>query len=136
MRHWTEDELLEHMYGLKDADAHFTSCAACRERALEVSAARQTAVQAPDVSDEFLAAQRRRIYERLRSPLHRWHPLRWAVSAVATLALLLALTFYRDKPAAPSRDDQFFAELSSLAQTPAPRAVQPIESLVGDDAQE
>src|SRR5258708_7328424 len=59
------------------------------------------------------------------------------VPAAATAALVLGLTmFHRNEPLHPRYDEQFYAEISSLDQNPAPRAIQPIESLVEDDTQE
>ncbi len=136
-KHWSDDELIEHLYGLKSADAHFESCGECGARARTIAERRAAVTRPPEVSHEFLAAQRRKIYERLGSPVRAWHPLRWAVSAAATAALVLGLTmFHRNEPLHPRDDEQFYAEISSLDQNPAPRAIQPIESLVEDDTQE
>jgi len=135
--HWTEERLLDHLYGLIDADEHLAACQECSTRAAALSLRRTLAAAPPEIPDDFLAAQRRRIHERIGSPRRAWHPLRWAVSAMAVLAIVLGLSLYRSNPAVtPSHDDQFFTEISTMAQTSAPRAVQPIEALVQDDTEE
>ena len=136
--HWSNDELLEHLYGLKSEDEHFRCCGECAARAREIADMRAQSAQAPDVPHEVLEAQRRNIYQRLGSPIRAWHPLRWAMTAAAVAAIILGLTLFHpgETPRTRASDDQFYAELSSLAQTPAPRAVQPIEALVDDDSQE
>jgi hypothetical protein len=134
--HWTDDELLEHLYGVSSPhDGHLSACPECAARADHLARVRAQVTRAPEISEEFLAAQRRGIYQRLGSPLP-WHPMRWALPMAATLAFALGLTLYRANQPLHSRDDQFYAEISSLDQNPAPRAVQPIEALVQDDIQE
>lgn len=135
--HWTEEHLLDHLYGLRDADEHLAACQECSARVARLSLSRAQATAPPEIPDDFLAAQRRNIHERIGSPIRTWHPLRWAASAMALLAIVLGLSLYRSNPVAPaSHDDQFFTEISAMAQTSAPRAVQPIEALVQDDSEE
>ena len=135
--HWTQEQLLDHLYGLREADEHMAACQDCSTRAKNLALSRNRAVEPPEIADDFLAAQRRKIHERIGSPLRSWHPLRWAVSVMAVLAIVLGLSLYRSNPVVtPTRDDQFFTEISTMAQNPAPRAVQPIEALVQDDTEE
>jgi predicted anti-sigma-YlaC factor YlaD len=135
-RHCSSDELIAHLYGLKSADEHLDSCGECSARLRQAELRRTEAAEAPEVPDELLAAQRRSIYQRLGSPVAAWHPLRWAASGMAMFAIVLGLTLSYTRPAAHSRDDSFFVEISSLDQNPAPRAVQPIQALVEDDVPE
>ena len=136
-KHWTDDELLERLYGLRSGDEHIESCGECAARARVADDTRATITEPPDIPHDLLEAQRRSIYQRLGSPVRVWHPLRWAVPAAAMAAVALGLTLFRvGEPLNPRGDDQFYAELSSLDQNPAPRAVQPIEALVEDDTQE
>ena len=135
-RHCSNDELIEHLYGLKSADEHLNSCGECSARLRQAELRQSETAEAPEVPDELLAAQRRSIYQRLGSPVAAWHPLRWAASGIAMLAVLMGLTLSYTRPTAQSRDDRFFAEIASLDQNPAPRAVQPIQALVEDDVPE
>src|SRR5579884_3443959 len=127
--HWSEDELLQYFYGLRSSDQHLDSCTECMERVRQMACVHDGAVRPPEISDEVLASQRRRIYQRLGSPLHGWHPLRWAVAVVAAAIIMIGLTTYRTREQARSRDDRFYAEIAAFDQDPAPRAVQPIEAL-------
>ena len=132
-RHWTNDELLDHVYGLKSSDEHLSSCDECATRRDRLERIRGDVTRPPEIPEALLAAQRRSIYQRLGSPIRAWHPMRWAVSIIAMFFAAIALTVYQPRSPLRSYDDQFYAELSSLAQDPAPRAVQPIEALVADD---
>jgi len=90
----------------------------------------KTRAAEPEVSAEFLAAQRRAIYRRLGEPRHRFS-LRWALS-LATVLLVLAggLTLERRRPSAPPiSDEQLFSDLSAMEQRTEPKAIQPIHSL-------
>ena len=89
----------------------------------------------PEVSPEFLAAQRRSIYRRMDEPRSDGIPMRWAIS-LAMLLLMFAggLTLERRHrtapPAAPPlSDDQLFSDLSAMEQSNEPRAIQPIHGL-------
>jgi hypothetical protein len=93
----------------------------------------------PEVSSEFLAAQRRSIYRRLDEPHRNWIPMRWALS-LAMLLLVFAggLTLERGHKTAPAvsatmsapvSDDQLFSELSAMDRSSEPKAIQPIHGL-------
>jgi hypothetical protein len=92
----------------------------------------------PEVSSEFLAAQRRSIYRRLDEPRRNWVPMRWAVS-LAMLLLMFAggLTLERRHKtssaiSATMSDDQLFSDLSAMEQSNEPKAIQPIHGLFQD----
>ena len=90
----------------------------------------KTRAAEPEVSTEFLAAQRRAIYRRLDEPRRKFS-MRWALS-LATVLLVLAggLTIERRHPAAPAiSDEQLFSDLSAMEQRTEPKAIQPIHSL-------
>jgi hypothetical protein len=85
----------------------------------------------PEVSSEFLAAQRRSIYRRLDEPHRQWPSLRWALS-LAMLLLMLAggLTLERRHKAAQTiSDEQLFSDLSAMEQSNEPKAIQPMHEL-------
>ncbi|HTW66725.1 MAG TPA: hypothetical protein VME17_19030 [Bryobacteraceae bacterium] len=86
----------------------------------------------PEVSAEFLAAQRRAIYRRM-DETQRVRPLmRWALSFAMLLALVAGgIQFeHRSKSTAPTiSDEQLFSDLSAMEQRTEPKAVQPIHGL-------
>jgi hypothetical protein len=89
----------------------------------------------PEVSHEFLAAQRRAIYRRIDRPRNNFPALRWALS-FAMLLLMVAggLTLERRRHTASAispalSDDQLFSDLSAMEQSNEPKAIQPIHGL-------
>ncbi len=92
----------------------------------------------PEVSPEFLAAQRRSIYRRLDLPQHGSPQMRWALS-LAMLLLMVAggLTLERrhqtqpvvSTPMSTISDDQLFSDLSAMEQRNEPKAIQPMHGL-------
>jgi hypothetical protein len=134
-RHLNDDELLDRLYGLADAPEHLESCADCarrwnqlRERRAEIAAPRE-------VSREFLAAQRRKIYSRLGENPHGQR--KWIPAALAAACLLaIGLFVYRPEPPRQhpdSADAQLFSEVYSMEQTTEPRAAAPIHALFEDN---
>jgi hypothetical protein len=85
----------------------------------------------PEVSSEFLAAQRRSIYRRLDSPKPVRISLRWGLSFAMLLVIIAGgLTLERRHTSAPPiSDDQLFSDLSAMDQSNEPKAMQPIEGL-------
>jgi|SRR5581483_9613690 len=85
----------------------------------------------PDVSPEFLAAQRRSIYQRLEARTGVPSALRWGLS-FAMLLLLVAggVTMERrHSNASQISDEQLFSDLSAMDQSNEPKAIQPIHGL-------
>ena len=86
----------------------------------------------PEVSQDFLAAQRRSIYRRLDEPRRNWVALRWVLSVAMLLLLVASVTFerlHRAEPAPAISDEQLFSDLASMEQRAAPKAIQPIHGL-------
>jgi len=149
MKHWTSDELLDKLYGISDADAvaesHLKDCADCSSRWQRLTMQRTSASAEPVVSEEFLAAQRRKIYARMdEKPPVWWQSVfsqkGFAASAAAVLLIVGGLAFFRSghpsiaRPVAPTQqqdvsDAQFFAEMSRIEQSSMPQAVTPIKAL-------
>jgi predicted anti-sigma-YlaC factor YlaD len=130
MKHWTEIDFEHALYGLKDRDQHVEQCAECRGQLERLFEQRRAATVEPDVSREFLEAQRRSIYQRLSEPRRHW-AWRWALSAAALLALALGLTLERSRPPVQPTisDEQLFSDLSRIQQSAEPKAIQPLHSL-------
>jgi hypothetical protein len=91
---------------------------------------RVRSISEPEVSSDFLAAQRRSIYRRLDEPRH-WISLRWALSLAMLLVVVAGgLTLERRHQSAPAiSDEQLFSDLSAMEQSNEPKAIQPMHSL-------
>jgi anti-sigma-K factor RskA len=131
MKHWTEIDFQNWLYGLKEPDTHVGECAECRAELERLQATRREVVKDPEVSQDFLNRQRRDIYNRLEeTPRHTWHAWRWVLSTAMLLAIVFGLTFPRWHKSAPAiSDDQLFSDLSAMEQTAEPKAIQPMHSL-------
>ncbi|HLG95819.1 MAG TPA: hypothetical protein VKX49_05860 [Bryobacteraceae bacterium] len=132
MKHWTENDFQNWLYGLKEPDTHSNECADCRSEMERLQNQRRAAMRQPEVSPEFLAAQRRNIYARLqRAPRLNWTAWRWVLSTAMLLALAFALAIPRwlHKPAPPVSDEQLFSDLAAMEQTAEPKAIQPMHNL-------
>ena len=136
MKHWTEDEFTQWLYGLRPGDAHLDDCPECGVEARRLTARRQAftdAAAAEEAPADLLAAQRRGVYQRLGQSPVSWMP-RIQAAAVALMIVLVALTFSLRSTrtsgtlGAPS-DDQLFSDLASIEQSSEPRAAQPIHNL-------
>ncbi len=90
--HWTEDELLDRLYGLTGGEDE-PGCPECRARWEELTRRRNRLGEPPSLPAGFLAAQRRAIWERLeqRSGIWRWR-------LVPVLPVLLAAALFLQPP--------------------------------------
>lgn len=130
MKHWTETDFQHWLYGLKHQDRHVTECPACRGEMERLKGERERIIAEPEVSHEFLAAQRRKIYERIESPRHHSLALRWLLSAAMLLLMIVGVTFEQFHKTQPAiSDEQLFSDLSSMDQNAEPKAIQPIHNL-------
>jgi len=133
--HLSEDALLDAVYGIAGnaAEAHLRRCADCAQRLHEWHEKRAAAVESIDVSGEFLAAQRKRIYERIERP-SRKHWL-WAPGLAAACALAVGVFVYHPAPKEQPRrnaeisDAQLFGEVYSMEQSLEPTAAAPARAL-------
>ncbi len=133
--HLSEDALLDAIYGIAGsaAEAHLRHCADCAQRLQEWHEKRAAAVESVEIPGEFLAAQRKKIYERIEQP-SRKHWL-WAPALAAACALAIGVFVYH--PAAkeqPQRnaeisDAQLFGEVYSMEQSLEPAAAAPARAL-------
>jgi hypothetical protein len=138
--HLSDDVLLDAVYGIaaRDAEEHLRACPACAGRWSEWRK-RASAAATIEVSGEFLAAQRRKIYQRIEHPSrkHWW----WAPALAAACALTVGVFVYlpSPKPTAAAHpevsDAQLFADVYSLEQTLEPRATAPVRALFEEQAQ-
>lgn len=134
--HLSEDALLDAVYGIagNDADTHLRTCADCAKRLHEWQEKRAASAASVEIPGEFLAAQRRKIYERIERPSRkRWL---WAPGLAAACALAVGIFVYHpappqqpvNKPAEIS-DAQLFGDIYSMEQVVEPAAAAPARAL-------
>jgi len=135
-RHLNSDELIGRLYGVTrtEDDSHLENCGTCaaRQSELEQKRAEMSAAGPAAVSDEFLAAQRRRIYSRLSEPPRS--RMRWVPAFAAACLLAVGVLVYRPSPVQhpEAADAQLFSEVYSMAQSTEPLAAEPIHALLED----
>jgi anti-sigma factor RsiW len=137
LEHISDDALLDALYGLTENEPHLRQCALCAQRFTELQRKRASLAAAADVSldvsSEFLAAQRRKIYERLEQPERR--RLRWAPAlAMACVVAVGVVMYHPATPPAPQQhgdvsDSQLFSDAYSMDQSLEPSAAAPIHAL-------
>jgi hypothetical protein len=135
--HWTDDELIASLYGVGPEDLHLASCADCRARLKVMESQRQLVAQEPELSFDFLAAQRRRIYARLTDPVRWWKSYslpRWASVATALLILGGSVAFYEQNQNGVTvsnqmSDAQLAQDVSQMAQDSEPQSTAPLQAL-------
>ncbi len=133
--HLSEDALLDAVYGIagNQAEAHLRECVDCAQRLGEWRGKGAAAARI-EIPDDFLAAQRRKIYERIERP-SRKHWL-WAPGLAAACALAVGIFVYHpapqqrpvNKPAEIS-DAQLFGDIYSMEQVVEPAAAAPARAL-------
>jgi hypothetical protein len=130
MKHWTETDFQNWLYGLRDEDRHLSECSECQGEMERLKQERNQIVAEPRVSHEFLAPQRRRIYQRVEQPRRNTLALRWVLSAAMLLLTIAGITFQQLHNTSPAiSDEQLFSDLSSIEQSAEPKAIQPIHNL-------
>jgi hypothetical protein len=134
--HLSEDTLLDALYGIagNDAETHLRGCADCAQRLHEWQEKRAATAASIEIPGEFLAAQRRKIYERIERP-SRKHWL-WAPGLAAACALAVGIFVYHPAPqqhpvnkSPEISDAQLFGDIYSMEQTPEPAAAAPARAL-------
>lgn len=131
LKHWSDEDLIDRLYDAGREDPHLDECEGCRARWLELLERRQQMLEEPDVPADFLAAQRREIYQRLDSAEHAW-PFRLAPALAAMAAVVLGIVL--SLPAPPPQptlalNDTFYTEIYSMVESPEPAAAEPIYAL-------
>jgi len=133
--HLSEDALLDAVYGIAgiDAEAHLNGCAECGRRFHEWQERRTAAVETVEIPVEFLAAQRKKIYERIEQPSRmQWL---WAPGLAAACALAIGLFVYHPAAQKPQQkraeisDAQLFGDVYSMEQSLEPAAAAPARAL-------
>ena len=155
-RHWADDDLLRRLYGLAPdsaaSDAHLEACAECSGRWEALLLARAETVSqagACVVSEDRITEQRKALWARIDHPgrfwFSKWAPV--AATAIMLVAGLVLLHPARPLPASSTQagarstsvgapasisDAELFSDLSAMASSAPPKAVEPIRGLFED----
>jgi hypothetical protein len=132
-KHWSDEQLVARLYGIGPEDGHLDVCPSCAKR-WEAMRCRYESLRPAgiDLSDEYLAAQRRAIQARLGE---RRHTLpRVLVPVLVTLLLAMIVIVYRPVPTPPPAevkvsDSQLFDDVFKRVSGTEPSAIGPIRSL-------
>ncbi len=139
--HWTDEQLVEHIYGVGPEDGHLESCLECQGRLASFRQHRQAierSAGSDGVTFDFLAAQRRNIYARLadRTPWRsRLRMRRWATAAAAAVALTGGIIVYENtqQHSLEARNKISYAqlaqEISQIASDSEPQPIAPLQAL-------
>lgn len=148
--HWTDEQIIEHLYGGGPENDHLTSCPDCLSRLSSLREHRQGVEEASgtnEASNEFLNDQRRQIYARLSKQAHSAKLpagfTRW-VSAAAMLLVVGGSVFFVEEhrqpkwnqPAVPHvtiSDAQLASEVSQMADASEPESTEPLQALFAEE---
>jgi hypothetical protein len=132
-KHWSDEQLVARLYGVGPEDGHVEACPSCARR-WEAMRRRHESLRPAgiDVSDEYLAAQRRAIRARLGEKRHVLP--RVLVPVLVTLLLAMITIVYRSAPEPPQpeqkiSDSQLFDDVFKRISGTEPNAIGPIRSL-------
>lgn len=138
--HWTDEQLMDHLYGVGPAGSHLPECRQCQSRLSAMALRRQHVSVDEPVGEELLAAQRRAIYARLSQPHRWWHDLRlsslFSLRHVAAAAMVIVLGSsaavyekHRKDLAEFRADAQLATEVSQMSFESEPPATAPLQGL-------
>ena len=139
-KHWSEDELLDRLYGVSPDDDHLGACAECNERLLALAARRRAVVSNGEtaVNPALLLRQRVAVMDRIDRSTGLFVSWRAVTAFAGAGAMVLGFLVYqpqRPKPVVTqtaSSDAQFFSEIYSEVEQTEPRAVKPMRRLFED----
>ena len=133
MKHWTEDDITQWLYGIREDRTHLQECEVCRSKAAQAKNRRLEFLNtSTDVAPALLAAQRRVVYQRLEQ---RPHTFGYRLAASLALVLLVAVISFNllhrsgYAPLASPADERLYSDMVAIDERSEPRAIQPIESL-------
>lgn len=135
--HWTDDQLIAHLYGVGPDDGHLYECRDCRSRLSVIEGRQQALRSSEEVSFELLAAQRRRIYAKLAMPAHWWsgsHVRRMASAGAALFVLGGSVLYYEEQQRQQTAnntlsDAQLAQDVSRMSENPEAQPTAPLQAL-------
>jgi hypothetical protein len=138
--HWTDEQLIEQIYGIAPKDLHLEGCQECQGRLAAMLSARREVERNGSPEDQLafdlLAAQRRRVYERIGGSMN-WQFAgairRWAAAAAMVAVLGGGALVYEQQRRQTSQntisDIQLAQQVSQIANDSEPGATAPLQAL-------
>ncbi|MBI1789271.1 MAG: hypothetical protein HYR60_17190 [Acidobacteria bacterium] len=132
--HYSEDELIERLYGVGRPDFHLDLCPDCAARWRQLTERRRERLGEREISPDLLAGQRRAIRAKLArpEPAPGWasRPLvALALAVLMGLALALQGPVLRPEAVMAAVEARFFEDVFREVSRPEPRAVAPVYAL-------
>ena len=134
--HLSEDALLDAVYGIAGnaAEAHLRRCADCAQRLHEWHEKRAASVESVEISSDFLAAQRKKIYRAHRAAFAQALAVGSGVSGGVcagdrAFSCIIRLRKSSRRAHAEISDAQLFGEVYSMEQSLEPAAAAPARAL-------
>ena len=135
--HWTDDQLIEYLYGVGPEDGHLQVCGECQARLSAAQSVRlrletDLATDGEPAGYDFLMAQRRRIYARLGEPAKWWTRIsvrRWAPVLAMLLVLAGGFFMYDQRSRQNVSDVELAREVSCMAVDSEPPSIAPLHAL-------
>lgn len=148
-RHWTTDELTEHLYGIREADGehdeHLAACGECTRRFEELNQRRALTAVFPEIAPARLQAQRTSVLQRIDSPSRRvpgWVPALTAAAGLLAVAVIAHRPVHVPSPKADTgvtaglaSDAELFADIYNEEESSEPRAAGPMHELFQEGSQ-
>jgi hypothetical protein len=134
-KHWSNEDLIDRLYGIGPDNSHLDECEDCRARWLQVQARRSIVLEPPEVPRELLLAQQRAIRDRIESGHRGSWTFRLAPVMAAFCVVVLGLVL--SGPAPPPEpslavNDQFYSEIYSMVES-EPWVAEPMYGLFEND---
>lgn len=139
--HWTDEQLIASLYDAGPETGHLDRCEECKSRRLSLLANRNAfeaiASVNQDVSSEFLARQRRAVFEKLEAS-SAWPSLpalrRWVPVGLTLLMLGGGVAVYEERHARQVvgfqlSDAQLALEVSRMSQEWQAQPAEPLQGL-------
>lgn len=136
-RHWTGEEMVDHLYGVGPEDGHELECEECQERIAVLRARREMSLETEAAPVDFLRRQRVTIAERLearRAAMEAW----WRTPVWAAVMTAVALVLLAPQPPGETtlasgwnhtQDAGMYLDIYQTISSEEPRALAPMHAL-------
>ncbi len=135
--HWTDDQIIAHLYGVGPDDGHLYLCRECQWRFSVIEGRQKALRSSEEVSFELLTAQRRQIYAKL-TRLARWWSgyqlRRWASAGAALFVLGGSVLYYEEHQQQQVAnnmlsDVQLAQDVSNMSENSEAQPTAPLQAL-------